>query len=169
MGFSSTICAAIILASLLLIIGSAETTLFLTLREGFSTWIDAYRGERARLDVRLQLNITWIGDRAANITVRNTGSRAVFLASGWNDVVVAYNASGHWRPFLSSFEVERIRVIGSGDYFTPQSHPFINPGEEALISVQLPEGAPNIPRGSPVIVVFASHYGVSAVGEAVRP
>ena len=166
MGFSSTICTAIVLIGLLVFVVSATVTFFLVLKEGISTWVDASRAERLKLEVRLQLNITSIGDREVNVTVRNVGSRTIFLIPGWNDVIVAYNASGYWRPYLSSFEVVEIRVAGSETAFT---HPFINPGEEAVITIRIPAEAPDIPGGSVVMVVFATHYGVSAVGEAVRP
>jgi len=169
LGFSSTICAAIILIGLLIMIGSVSATFFLVLKEGISSWIAVSRAERVKLDIGLWLNISSLGDRAINVTVRNTGSRTIFLANGWNDVIVAYNASGYWRPFLSDFDIEQVRVAGSETAFSPLSHPYINPGEEAVITIQIPAEAPDIPHGSVVMVVFATHYGVSAVGEAVRP
>ncbi|RLI24404.1 hypothetical protein DRO57_06840 [Candidatus Bathyarchaeota archaeon] len=169
MGFSNTICAAIILIGLLVMIGSAATTFFLVLEEGISSWVAISRAERLKLDIGLQLNIASVGDRAINITVRNTGSRTIFLVNSWNDVIVAYNASGYWRPFLSNFDIEQVRVAGSETAFSPLSHPYINPGEEAVITIQIPAEAPDIPHGSVVMVVFVTHYGVSAVGEAVKP
>jgi len=169
MGFSSTICTAIVLIGLLVFVVSATATFFLVLKEGISTWVDASRAERLKLEVRLQLNITSIGDREVDVTVRNVGSRTIFLIPGWNDVIVAYNAGGYWRPFLSNFDIEQVRVASSETAFSPLTHPYINPGEEALITIRIPAEAPDIPGGSVVMVVFATHYGVSAVGEAVRP
>ena len=169
MSFSNTITASIVLIGMLVLIGSAAASLMAMFNGYFSAWMDFSDAERARLDVGLQLSITNVGNRTLEAAVRNTGSRTVFLTPGWNDVIVAYNTSGGWKPFLSSFTVIEIRVAGSECSFQPSTHPYINPGEEAVIVIQLPDEAPDIPSGSPVIAVFASHYGVSAVGEAVKP
>jgi archaellum component FlaF (FlaF/FlaG flagellin family) len=169
LSFSSTITASIVLIGMLVLIGSAAASLMAAFNGYFSAWTDISEAERARLDVGLQLSITNVGNRTVEATVRNRGSRTVFLTPGWNDAIVAYNTSRGWKPFLSSFTVVEIRVSGSDYSFQPSTHPYINPGEEAVIVIQLPDEAPDIPNGSLVVAVFASHYGVSAVGEAVKP
>lgn len=169
MSLSNTITASIVLIGVLALIGSATVSLMAVLNGYISVWTGVTEAERVRLDIRLQLSITNVGDRTVEATVRNTGSRTIFLTPGWNDVIIAYNASGDWKPFLSSFTVVEIRVADSECSFQPSTHPYVNPGEEAVIIVQLPDGAPDILSGSPIIAVFVSHYGVSAVAEAVKP
>ncbi len=75
----------------------------------------------------------------------------------------------HWLSYIiEDYTVLDVKVIDTQVSFNPSSHKFINPGEEARISFNLPEDAPAIPVGATVIIVFASHYGVTAQTEGVR-
>jgi hypothetical protein len=75
----------------------------------------------------------------------------------------------HWLSYIiEDYTVLEVKVIDTQVSFNPSSHKFINPGEEARISFNLPEDAPAIPVGATVIIVFASHYGVTAQAEGVR-
>ena len=95
----------------------------------------------------------------------NQGSKDVFLRNetfAWNSVIITYNNSD-WQTYLiENYTVLDISASGTNESFDITSHQSIKPGEQALIEVELPSGAPDILIGSVVNVVFASHYGVSA-------
>lgn len=77
--------------------------------------------------------------------------------------------NSHWLSYIiENYTLLDVKVIDTQVSFNPATHSFINPGEEARISFNLPEEAPAIPEGVAVIVVFASHYGVTAQAEGVR-
>jgi len=166
-GLSSTIGGAIVLFGLLTIMGTSLFSFYLLSEGSMEALRRSAQAERARMEVSLTLNVTGVEERSLTATVRNVGSRAVFLEPGWNDVIVYYKAGDSWSSCLADFSA-RVRVIGS-DTFFQSTHTYINPGEEAVLDVWLPEGAPEIPNGTVVTVIFVSHYGVSAVGEGLKP
>ena len=133
--------------------------------------------EADRLEVALELNIISIkasGDRTVNInlTLRNTGSKTIFLLQNKtlefrNDVIVAYNSSAAtWisQP-IDHYDVLEVRVTNTEIVMDPTSHPYLNPGEEALIQLSVD----GLESGSILVVVFVSHYGVTAKAEGVVP
>ena len=125
--------------------------------------------ERMKLEVELRLRVESIDARGLNFTVENTGSRTIFLHSEgdyrWNTVIIAYGGRSY--P-IDDYRVLEIRVSEANKTFNPGEHPYIAPGEEALIHVELPDEAPDISPGEAVLVLFASHYGVTAADEGVR-
>jgi len=129
--------------------------------------------ERDKLDVRLELDIESIAARSCTTTVKNLGTKTIFLQSQkgfkWNSIMISYQTNSHWLSYIiEDYTVLDVKVIDTTVSFNPASHSFINPGEEARISFDLPEEAPAIPNKATVIIVFASHYGVTAQAEGVR-
>ncbi len=124
-----------------------------------------------RLEVALELNIVSIdaASGVVNFTLRNTGSKTIFLqerGSIRNDVIVVYNTSGNaWSSQLVGYEVLGVKITNTDVKFDPASHPYLNPGEEALIRITVHGLEP----GSIVVVTFVSHYGVTARAEGVVP
>ncbi len=169
MGLSTPLASAILLLALLTSAGlfiGAMIQMTIGLREllyAQGEW------ERTQLEVELRLRIESIGVRYVNFTIENIGSRVIFLHSEedyrWNTIIIAYRGRSY--P-IEDYRVLEIEVSGAGKTFDPQEHPYIAPGEEALIHVELPDGAPDISLGETVLVLFASHYGVTAADEGVR-
>jgi len=168
MGFSVTISSAIILISLVAVCGTVSGALlyasFIILPE-INMYVET---QRTMLDIQLDLAIDSISDRSCNITVSNTGSRTIFMEAGHdNTIIISYGTP--WRSFLvEDYDVLEIKVSGTTSIFDPDSHRYINPGEEAMIEIYIPSDAPDIVLEDTVIVVFASHYGVSTQAEGVR-
>jgi len=139
--------------------------------------ISWYAAEEAdRLKVSLELSIVSINgsDGTVNLTLRNTGSKTIFLPRAGlqnqglirNDVIVAYNTSTvTWTSQLVDYEVLEVRVVNTGVVIDPESHPYLNPGEEALIRISVG----GLESGSMLVVVFVSHYGVTAQAEGFVP
>lgn len=109
--------------------------------------------------------------RISNIS-RNAAWIKASYESGRDDLVDFGSEEGgnsHWCSYIiENYTVLDVKVIDTQVSFNPASHSYINPGEEARISFSLPEEAPTIPEGVAVIIVFASHYGVTAQAEGVR-
>ncbi len=169
MGLSIPLAFAILLLALLTSLGLFMGAL-MQMAVGLREMLNAQgEWERVRMEVELRLSIENVDAREVNFTVSNIGSRAIFLHSEgsyrWNTVIIAYENQSY--P-IEDYRVLEVRVSDGGKAFNPEEHPYIAPGEEALIEVELPEGAPDIPPGEAVLVLFASHYGVTAADEGVR-
>jgi len=167
MGFSVTISSAIILISLIAVGGTLSGAMlyasFIIIPE-VNTYVET---QRTMLDIQIDLAIESISDQSCLIKVSNTGSRTIFMGGGHNnEIIISYGAL--WSPFLvEDYEVLEIKVSGTSSIFDLESHRYINPGEEASIRIHIPLDAPDIQSGDTVIVVFASHYGVSTQAEGV--
>jgi len=119
------------------------------------------------------LTIDAVTAASCNVTVKNVGAKTIFLKSqngfSWNTVMISYGNGSHWQSYpIEEYEVLAVRVSGTNSSFNPTSHSYINPGEEAHLAFSIPNEAPEIPEQAVVAVTFASHYGVTASGEAVR-
>jgi hypothetical protein len=117
---------------------------------------------REKLDVDLLLEVYPLNGTSCTITVKNTGSRTVFFEDQrgykWNTVIVSYgkqHLSGQHTQ-IEDYTILEVKVSGTSYTFAPESHPYIEAGEEARILFKLPEGAPEIPLGGLASVVFVS-------------
>jgi hypothetical protein len=169
MGLSVSIASAIVFVGWIALAGAISTSTLSTMN-ALGSMLNSASDDKIKLGVQLTLNITSIEARELNFSVRNTGSRDIFLRNEsyvWNSVILNYNnTTSDWQTYLiENYTILSINVTGTDASFTITSHSCLKPGEEALIRVELPSGAPDIPVNSLVTVVFASHYGVSAAEE----
>jgi archaellum component FlaF (FlaF/FlaG flagellin family) len=175
MGFSVTIASTIVLIGLVVLFGSLSAVLVYSLNTLSDATREYVSRERDKLDVKLGLEIQTISADSCEISVKNSGTKAIFLQSQenfqWNSIVISYQNNSNWLSYvIENYTVLEIRILDTSPLilFDPASHSFINPGEEAIISFDLTEDAPAIPTKAPVVVVFASHYGVTAQAEGAR-
>ncbi|MGB9960384.1 MAG: hypothetical protein ACPLKQ_07710 [Candidatus Bathyarchaeales archaeon] len=173
MGFSVTITSSIVLIVLLAISSSFIITVFQGVKEISYTAKEYVCREREKFDTVLQLTVDSVNATSCNITVKNTGSNVIFFKDQnefkWNTIIVSYGNNSFWKSYpIEEYEILEVRVSKTNHTFTIESHSFLNAGEEAKISFNLPNGAPEIPLHGLVSVVFVTHYGVTAKAEAVR-
>lgn len=173
MGFSVTITSSILLIVFLAISSSFLATIFQGIKEISCTTEEYLRSEREKFDVALQLTVDSVNATTCNITVKNTGSKAIFLQRQsnftWTTIILSYGNSSYWLSYpIEESEVLEVKVSGTDHVFPVESHIFIEAGEEAKISFHIPEKVPEIPLNSVVSVIVATHYGVIAKAEAVR-
>jgi archaellum component FlaF (FlaF/FlaG flagellin family) len=173
MGFSVTLASAIVLIGFLALFASFTAALFQGMKELSNVADDYVSRERDRIDVNLQLTVDAVDAASCNATVKNVGSKPVFLRSqngfSWNTVMLSYGNGSQWQSYsIEDYQILAVNVSGTNSSFNPASHNYVNSGEEVHLSCSLPSGAPEILVGSVVSVTFASHYGVTASGEAVR-
>jgi len=163
-GLSVSIASAIVLIGWIAFIGAISTAL-LTTMNSVGSLVNSTSNDDIKLTVQLGLRITSVENRAVNFSVTNQGSKDVFLRNetfAWNSVIITYNNTD-WQTYLiENYTVLDISATGTNESFDITSHQSIKPGEQALIEIDLPSGAPDILIGSVANVVFASHYGVSA-------
>jgi hypothetical protein len=167
MGLSVSIASAIVLVGWIAFVGTISATMLTTVND-IGSLVNSTSSDDIRLSVQLGLRIEGVESRSINISVLNIGSRDIFLRNetfAWNTVIVTYNNTD-WQTYLiENYTVLTINVAGTNESFDAASHQSIKPGEQALVEIDLPTGAPDILTGSIVNVVFASHYGVSVTQE----
>jgi len=168
MGFSVAAASAVILIGLITFVGVTTASLFYAINQ-LTILLNTLPNQD--LDVQIELDRVNINASLVQFYVKNTGSKIIFLKNqdfNWNTVIIAYR-NNTWHSYLiEDYTVSEIKVQNSTVSFNVSTHMYINPGEEAKIIVSLPADAPNIPTNGTVIVVFFSHYGVSAMKEGVR-
>jgi len=168
MGFSVAAASAVILIGLITFVGVTTASLFYAINQ-LTILLNTLPNQD--LDVQIELDRVNINASFVQFYVKNTGSKIIFLKNqdfNWNSVIIAYR-NNTWHSYLiEDYTVSEIKVQNSTVSFNVSTHMYINPGEEAKIIVSLPADAPNIPTNGTVIVVFFSHYGVSAMKEGVR-
>lgn len=173
MGFSTTITSSIILIVLFTLSTSLLITVFQGLKETSYAAKEYVSQEREKLDVSLKLEFYQINASTCTLTVKNVGSRTIFFKNQtgfkWNTIIVSYGNSSLWATYqIEDYTVLEVRVSGTSYVFTPETHPYMEAGEEAKILFNLPKGAPEIPLNGLVSVIFVTHYGVTAKAEALR-
>ena len=168
MGFSVAAASAVILIGLITFMGVATASLLYAINH-LIILLNTLPNQD--LDVQIELDRVNINASLVQFYVKNKGSKTIFLKNrdfNWNSVIIAYR-NNTWHSYLiEDYTVSEIKVQNSTVSFNPSTHNYINPGEEAKIIVSLPTDAPNIPTNGTVIIVFISHYGVSAMKEGVR-
>ncbi len=173
MGFSVTITSSIILIVFLALSSMFLITVFQSLKEILYTAEEYVNREREKLDIALQLEVHPINATSCNITIENIGSKVIFFENQseykWNTIILSYGNNSFWVSYpIEDYDILEVRVSGTNYVFTPDNHSYIDAGEEAHIFLSIPSGAPEIPLNGLVSVVFVTHYGVTAKGEAVR-
>ncbi|MEM2108152.1 MAG: hypothetical protein QXL10_02570 [Candidatus Bathyarchaeia archaeon] len=173
MGFSVTLASAIVFIGFLVIFASFAAAFFQGIREFYYTAEAYVNREREKIDVKLQLTIEAVNATACIAKVENLGSKTIFLKNqngfNWNTLVVSYGkGSQRYSYLIEDYEILDVKVSGANITFSPNMHDYLNFGEEMRLSFSIPYGAPEIPSQAIVSVTFASHYGVTASGEAVR-
>jgi len=169
MGLSAPMASAIVLAGIVIFIGSVSSSMLY----GLYYFTDLVAYDRIRVKSRLELTILSVTNSSVEISVTNLGPRTVFFVSEggyrWSSIIISYRSGSAWETYLiDDYEVVEINVTDTNFSFNPSTHQFISPGETARIRAYLPAGAPEIEIGSPVTVVFSSRFGEVAEGERIR-
>ncbi len=168
MGFSVTVASMIVLIGLATFMGVTTISLIYSINQ-LTILLNTLNKQDT--DAQIELNIVNISASTIEFYVKNEGSKTIFLKNqgfNWNSVIIAYR-NDTWHSYLiEDYSISEIKVQSSSLSFDVSSHSYINPGEEAKILVSLPEYAPIIPYNETVIIVFFSHYGISAIKEGVR-
>jgi len=129
-----------------------------------SDWNSAY--------TKIEISDVTASNDTIEMLVKNLGPKTIHLVKyngySWCSLIISYNSTLGWVTYLiDNYIVSNITVLGTNVTYSPSEHNFINPGEGAWIITRIPNGAPEIPNGSPVIVVFSTRFGEVAMYEVV--
>lgn len=170
MGFSVGIAAFIVLIGFVALFSTVCTVLFTSVQE-ISTQTNEYvSNQMDKINTQMQLSVDSVSPTTSTVTIKNIGSRTVFLQDSdgynWNTVIIAYGKNSDWHSYsIESYVVSEIKVTATNTTLNTATHNYINPGEQARITINLPSGAPEISSSDIVSVTFASHYGTTASSE----
>lgn len=119
-----------------------------------------------RVYTRIEIANATILNNTITLLVKNMGPETIFLVDQgykWCSLTVSYNSALGWVTYLlDNYNVINITILGSNVAYDGFSREFINPGEGAWITANLPEKAPEIMNGSPIMIVFSSGFGETA-------
>lgn len=171
MGFSVGLASFIVLIGFVAIFSAFSTTFFTNMQELTSSANDYVYNQKDKIDTQMQLTIDSVGATGCSVTIKNIGTKTIFLQNSdgynWNTIILSYGDNDQWNSYtIENYSVSEIKVIATNASFNPTTHKYMNPGEQATISVSIPGGAPSIVSQDVVSVTFASHYGVTAASEA---
>ncbi len=172
MGFSVVLASFIVLIGFVAVFSTVATVLFTSIQDLTFATNDYINNQRDKINTQMQLSVDSVAAGQCQITVKNTGSKTIFLENSggfnWNSVILAYGRNSEWHSYtIEMYTVEQIKITGTNTTLNVVTHNFLNPGEEATLSVSLPAGAPAISSQNVVAATFASYYGTTASSEGV--
>lgn len=171
MGFSVGIAAFIVLIGFVLLFSAVCPVLFSSVEQLSAQTNEYVSNQMDKINSQIQLSIDSVGTSNTAITLRNVGTKTVFLQNSngynWNTAIITYGRGSTWHTYtVESYTIDNIKVTATNTTLNPATHNYINPGEQAHISLSLPGGAPEIQSQDIVSVTFASHYGTTASSES---
>ena len=173
MGVSVVLASFIVLIGFMAIFSTVSTAFFTGMKDLSFTANDYMTQQKDKINTQIQLTVDSISGTVCEVTIKNTGSKTIFMQNSdgfnWNTIILSYGNSSQWHSYaIEGYEILDAKVSGTNTTFSIATHNFINPGEQMSISLSLPSGAPEISVQDVVSITFASYYGVTASGEAVR-
>ncbi len=170
MGVSVGIASFIVLIGFVAVFSTVFTAFFTNMQTLSVTANDYINQQRDKLDTQLQLTVDTVSATSCTVTVRNIGAKTVFLQNSngysWNTAILAYGNSEQWHSYpIETYTIQEIRITATNTTFSPANHNFLNPGEQATLTINIPEGAPEIESQNVVSVTFATYNGVTAASE----
>jgi archaellum component FlaF (FlaF/FlaG flagellin family) len=172
MGFSVGLASFIVLIGFVAIFSTVCTAFFTSVQDISSVANEYISNQKDKINTQMQLTVDSVSATTSDITIKNIGSKTVFIQSSdgynWNTIIMSYGSGSEWHSYtIESYTITEIKVIGTNATFNIATHDFINPGEQASISLTVPGGAPEITGADVVTLTFASHYGTTASSEGV--
>lgn len=170
MGFSVGIASFIVLIGFVAIFSAVSSAFFTNMQELTFAANEYVNDQKDRIDTQMQLTIDSIAATTCDITIKNIGTKTIFLQNSngynWNTIILSYGDNEQWNSFtIESYTISEVKVTATNATLNPTTHKYMSPGEQVTISLNIPGGAPSIESQDIVSIVFASHYGVTASGE----
>ncbi len=172
MGFSVGLSSFIVLIGFVAIF-SAVTTVFFTGMQDVSLAVNDFTDQqRDKINTQTQLTIDSVSSTTCSATIKNTGAKTIFLQNtngfNWNTIILSYGDNNQWNSYtIEGYTIQEIRITGTNTTFNTANHNFINPGEQVTVTINIPNGAPEIASQNIVSVTFASYYGTTSASESV--
>ncbi|MBS7640636.1 MAG: hypothetical protein QXJ19_03275 [Candidatus Bathyarchaeia archaeon] len=112
---------------------------------------------------RIEISNATVVNGVITLLIKNFGPETVLLVDQgykWCSLAITYNSVRGWITFLlDEYEVASIIMLNSNVSRSYSGRISINPGEGAYITARLPDEAPKMIAGSPIIIVFSTRFG----------
>jgi len=172
MGVSVVLASFIVLIGFVAVFSTVSTAFFTGIQDITIATNDYVDQQKDKINAQTQLTVDSVSSTTCSATIKNTGSKIIFLQDtngfNWNTIILSYGDNNQWNSYtIESFTVQEIRVTGTNTTFNTTTHNFINPGEQVTITINIPNGAPEIASQDIVSVTFASYYGTTSASESV--
>ncbi len=172
MGFSVGLASFIVLIGFVAVFSTVCTAFFTSVQDVSYAANDYISNQMDKINTQMQLTVDSVNPTASAVTIKNIGSRTIFLQNSdgynWNTIILSYGSSSQWHSYtIESYTISEIRITGTNTTLNTATHNYISPGEQVRISLNLPGGAPEIQSQDIVTITFASHYGTTASSEGV--
>ena len=170
MGFSVGISSFIVLIGFVAVFSAVCTAFFTNMEELTFAANDYVNNQKDKIDTQMQLTIDSVSATTCSITIKNVGSKTIFMQNtngyNWNTIILSYGDNDQWNAFtIETYTISEVKVTATNATLNPTTHKYMSPGEQVVITLNIPGGAPSIESQDIVSIVFASHYGVTASGE----
>jgi archaellum component FlaF (FlaF/FlaG flagellin family) len=172
MGVSVVLASFIVLIGFVAVFSTVSTAFFTGIQDITIATNDYVDQQKDKINAQTQLTVDSVSSTTCSATIKNTGSKIIFLQDtngfNWNTIILSYGDNNQWNSYtIESFTVQEIRVTGTNTTFNTTTNNFINPGEQVTITINIPNGAPEIASQDIVSVTFASYYGTTSASESV--
>lgn len=159
-------------AAIIVFIGAAAfiastANLTANLMYSFANIASSLNSQYNRAYTRIEIANVTISDYRVTLLVKNLGPETIFLLDQgyrWCSLIISYNSTLGWITYLlDDYNVTGIISLNlMSVIYEGAGRSYIGPGEGGWLTAKLPEGAPEIPNGSPVVIVFSTRFGESS-------
>lgn len=162
MGAGTPIAAMVILIGAITLMASM-TSLATNSMHALTELTLTINGQHSRAYTRIELSNATLSGDTITLLVKNFGPEVVFLVDRgykWCSLIISYCSAIGWVTYLlDNYVVLNVTILSSNATYYALNRHFIGPGEGAWITARLPSGAPEIPCGSPAIIIFSTGFG----------
>ncbi len=172
MGFSVGLASFIVLIGFVAVFSTVCTSFFTSVQDISFAANDYISDQMNKINTQMQLTVDSVGPTSSAVTIKNIGSRTIFLQNSdgynWNTIILSYGSHSDWHSYsIESYTISEIKITGTNTTLNTTTHHYLNPGEQVRISINIPGGAPEISSQDIVSITFASHYGTTASSEGM--
>jgi len=172
MGLSTPITTLILTTIITLTLTATTTT---TLTQTTTIITEIYKAASTYMEDNAQttMEINSIGEYNITITLKNIGGTPIIFGETgykWCSFIVSYKtANNEWITTLTeNYTINKIKITGTNITVKPTTPTTLKPGQEAEITLNLPETNPPIPRKSQITIVFTTNKGGKTQVTGVR-
>ena len=172
MGLSTPITTLILTTIITLTLTATATT---TITQTATIITEIYKAASTYMEDNTQttMEINSIGEYSINITLKNIGGTPIIFGETgykWCSFIVSYKtANNEWTTTLiENYTINKIKITGTNIAVNPTTPTTLKPGQEAEITLNLPETNPPIPKGSQTIIVFTTNKGAKTQATGAR-
>jgi len=164
MGLSTPITTLILTTIITLTLTATATT---TITQTATIITEIYKAATTQLEDATQttMEIGGIANHTIKILLRNIGGTPIIFGGNpkykWCSFITSYKTiNNEWTTLLiENYTINTIKITGTNTTINPTNPATLQPGQEAEITLNLPETSPPIQKGTQIIIVFTTNKG----------